>query len=1490
MSTRANSIQLQHLDSRIKSVWRRSQMLHLAAGILAFCRWAVLLFIVGVAVDWMMDMPAAGRVVVLLTLLTVSLSKAWQCGWRNHRAFNATHTALQLENHHGGLESLLVSAVQLRDPAAVAGASESLRDRTCRLAEEAASILRPEEAVPLRGLRRPASIVLLLAGLIGVFAAVNGPFLTAGLTRILAPWLKVEYPTYTRLGLGDGDLVVKQGASAQIEASVSGIVPDKAKLLLRTGEGRPREMALDITDGRCEYTIASASRDFTYQIRAGDARSAWHHVRVVAAPRVEQVKVNLEFPAYLERASETVEALTLTVPEGTGVNWQLSLDRSISEAVFIRDGEEPVELQVSEDGRRVKFSAMASDSRGYSFSWVEKEHEFDFTSPRYFLQVASDQPPRVELTSPSANLIAMPGRPLDLVVRARDDHAIATAKVAYRVNRRPEESVALPSPIRSGEGDQPIDWDYRTALPDLGVGDTVSFAVEVSDRYPQPQGPHLARSETRRITFLSREEYLEQIGRKRDRLLSRVRTIYRQERSAHELVRNLNPKGDPQESDLSPNESQPFRLPEYLQTCQLEAIRQEMVRNQLNETASEVQALLDDLAANNVSDAPEGDSLIQVRSALQTIAEKHIAHAASLLRAQAGVTADDTLDPAPAAGVVNTAARELGSLVLLRDIDSAQEVFARETHMFAQVQASLRLHAIEAKAGNESEVLSRQQEDLAQWTDRLLSDLQSGMRYTKRPLAVLRLTRSVKELRDSQAASMMREAATLIRQGRPEQAANLQAKLVRAMLQSEFSVRPSGEYANLMQARNLLVPLVHAQRELRIECAGMTAEQFEKRRSAVAGRQTKLRRQLLLMLLPSIPAPRARLFDDAFPEMPPTAKLLADADLAMADSLTQIAAGQREATTDRLSAVEKAVAALAEIVDRWSVELGLKTQGLGTLVAAASRRLSRIEEYETRQIDLLEKVDIAAAEGKMVESLAESQQFLAEEVAEFRMELVEQNQAVAETDAPPIISRLDQVQRAVSDAVNSLENNLPDEAIEHQEKAADALANARSLVAAQSERLGLLQDLFMFQRAVGYARIYMADIVAEQRDLIAATEAAKPEGGPGLLPVFGNLRKCLVDVAPLLDLVASRLDVGTPLVFAGTDLEDAMASLEDGDKLDAIDAQEVAAVSLEEVQTLVQAVQTQTGYVAEIVEFLHSSLADAAMMEYQQQELAQKVESAAAEQMTTLAAEQLALFAKAETYGRRLEKATGMADYAAAAKQMKEALNQMEAKNASAAVEHMGLATVALTENAESLVGVISMLHGLPSVEVTNQAKPELIRLIDVLAMASDHKIVFRKTSVADPQSMAALANQQKKLASRCQEIAQAGEPHPLLSDANTHLAEAASLFAAPDRDAIQQSQKAADEKLRHFIVEQALVLDTAVNLAPSEGDPGDGGEGSDSESAFSAGFISDFVSGEAPKDKRTEWKVLGDRNRAALNQNFARELPLEYRGLLKNYYERAAK
>jgi len=439
----------------------------------------------------------------------------------------------------------------------------------------------------------------------------------------------------------------------------------------------------------------------------------------------------------------------------------------------------------------------------------------------------------------------------------------------------------------------------------------------------------------------------------------------------------------------------------------------------------------------------------------------------------------------------------------------------------------------------------------------------------------------------------------------------------------------------------------------------------------------------------------------------------------------------------------------------------------------------------------------------------------------------------------------------------------------------------------------LLQSLLMFQRSIGYANRYMADIVAQQWDLVKATESlGDDEDGSHLYPLLGNLRRCVEDVAPLLDSVASRVDAGSPLAFAASDLEDAVAALEDGDKLDSFDAQDVAAESLEEVNGLVLAVKSQTGYISEIVEFLHNSVADISLLEYQQAELARQAMNSKPDQLQALAAKQQELLANAEKQGKLLVEVTGISAFAEPAELMRETLGLLEEKDVPAVAEQMELAGVVLMENAESVFLIISMLHGLPNIDVlTHEEKEAVQRLVDVLAVATDHKILFRQTNGTEGEDLKALAERQTKLAARCQDLTGVGEPHEILTAAATQLKAAATALQSSDRDKIKESQKLAMHTLRHFIIEQALVLETdAPPRPPVDADPSAGGEGSDGESAFSAGFIADFVSGEAPKDQRTGWNVRADRNRAALNQNFARELPLEYRGLLKNYYERVAK
>ena len=1471
MSTSSNTSQFKQLDSRIKSAWRRNQVLQLVSGLLNFCRWVVPLFVLAVAIDWMTFLPSAGRYVVLAGLLAVGIYKAWNFGWRNLRRFNATHTALLLEKHHGGMESLLVSAVQLRDSNSGNGTSSAMRERTLQLAEESATAVNPKQAVPFGKLKYPALAVFGLGILIATFSILNTPFATAGMKRILAPWLVAAYPTYTHLQFEQGDLIVKEGETAEIKVGVSGIVPSQAKLFLSTGQGQPREIELDITDGNCQYTIASASRDFRYRIIAGDARSDWNEVRVIPAPRIENVQVGLEYPKYLQRDSDTIEALTLTVPESTTVHWDLTLDRPIRDPVLHRDGETPLPLKVSDDGLKLVIDEQVEASRGYSFSWVEKEHGFDFVSPRYYLQVAADQPPRVELTSPESNVNALLGRQLDLAVRARDDHGIGEMKITYGVNLRPTKSVALAVSNDNTEGEQDINWDYRDDLPDLKVGDTVSFVIEVTDRYPTPDGPHQAISDTRRITFLTREEYLAQIAKKTDRLLTRVRTSYRQERAAHALVNQLDPQSDT-----------------YLQTCQLEAIRQEMLRQQLNDIAIGVQDLLDDLKANNVSDAVESDTLVRVREGLTTIAETRVAKAASLLREQTGAAENGTLDPTPATQVVNQAARELADLVLQRGIDFAREVLARESRMLAQEQAALRLLAIQSKQNDPAEVIAKRQEELAVWTDHLIESLRNGMRYDKRPISVLGLTRRIKELRSSGAEGKMKTAASLMRDGKSTELAPLPSEIIAAFLNAEFSMRTGAEYAAITEFRSRLNSLLQRQQKLRKQCEALSDDDFLGGKADIVATQSEIQAALVTSLLPPVPTPRARLFDSTFPQPLPVEQLRSETEQTLAGALEKLKAGEQKLAIERQLKTEEKMIEFAELLEFASLELSLRAQGLNSLVSTATERVTRIEDFEERQIDLLERTEEAALDEVNSKSLAEEQQFLMEEISEFKNELV--GNEGADQDALPLLSQLEVAANITKSSLDPLKSNTPEEALELQEEAADALALALEIALAQSDRLSMLQDLYSFQRSVGDANGWMTDIVDEQTDLVEATKSAKPEDGPKLIPVMTNLRQCYTDIAPILDLVAGRLDAGTPLLFAGTDLEDAILGVEDGDFIDATDAQEVAAESLAEVRVLVDAVQRQTGYVAEIVEFLHATQADAASMAFQQEQLKKRLVLEKADISTALTEQQRALQQQAEIHGRKLVTATGMITFAGPATQMLTAAEMLKSGNADAALGQMELAEETLKINAEELLLTITMLHGLPSIEVTSASAEELVLLLDVLSLASDQRDLARESESAVPTELKSLSSRQDKLTTKIKKAITGDTPDPKLIAANVAITEATQTMQDSNPEETRRNHELANDALRQFVIEQALILETAKGVSASSDEPVLTEAETTDLSLSVANFVSDFVSGEAPKDKKTEWEVLGERERAALNQNFARELPLEYRGTLKNYYERVAK
>lgn len=1505
------------LDARLMEVWRRDQKLHRTTGLLTFFRWAMLLFLVGMAVDWLLDLPAAARVLALVLILVVAILKAWQHGWRNLRKYDATHTALQVETKHGGMESLLVTAVQFRDSGSASNGSETLREKTCRLAEEAAEPLRAKDAVSFKGFRRFILLALIPVLIIGGLAVYNGPFVAAGFGRIFTPWLAIEYPTRTLIEINEGDRIVKEGQGLRLVAKISGEVPDRAEIILRTGKGKPRERKLAVADGVCEYEAETVFRSFEYRIVAGDAESDWHTVQVISAPRIERTEVTLEFPDYTRRPIESVEALTLTVPEGTKIHWRLTLDRAVGDAEFRPAEGKVLPLEIGKDGRSVTMQQVAAGSRGYSFGWVDREHGFKFSSPRHYLQVAPDRAPGVEMTSPAGNLFATLEREIDFSFRGRDDHGLGEAFIVFRVNKTGEKKIALPTPEDGDGGEQKIDWDYREALPDLVVGDTVSFAIELADRYPEPDGPHRVRSGARRVQFLSKEDYLAQIEKQKRRLLSQIRTIYREERGVHDVIRNLDPSADI-----------------FVQTCQVEAVRQDLMRERLGAIRTRINTLVEDLIANKVSEEAESASLVKLGASLTRIGDEYLGRAASLLREIAAVDDGKEKSPVAAIDMVNSSARELGLVVLQLGFAEASDVMARELHATAQTQAALRLRTITGDDVDRVD-LEKAQIVLAKETARLLAATPRNKESTSvDALTAFNLSRLVNGLIRSGADAKMREAAALVPKAEFKKAASLQAEVIAALLHAEFRLRLGAEYEALTIARDIFSAQAAGHKTLREGSAAITGEEFLDQKPTIAQSQSDLQRQIQLLLMPEIPAYRPKLFDPVAPAAPPVDRLLASAETAMQAALVQIQAGDREAAAVHQQGAETAFAELAEIT-RSRMKAMTQQEQMKASVNSFGKQAAQLFMLEERLLVMLEQVEDAADDEVNTAALSVLNQALSEDAKGFRGAIVlwSESQGSPNDEYSPLLDSLARIVRSVSSATPLLKDNKPDDAIELQEQALDAIEEANTLIEELTATRSSFAEVLGITGSALAPSPLLAEIEDEQVQLTGITKKAKPEDYPGLVIPQKNLIHAVDAVLASLDPLAHKIESGTVMLFAKEDMGAAARGLADDDIEEALDAQSFVVESLQDLRAKIDKVTPEYRYILEVTEFMYEAMPQSAVI---RTEMRQRQELAGGAPDTE------ELKKKAGQFGSKLQRLTGENRYADTASSLADAISE---KGSEGKVEEALGALAADTEDMQLLMENLAyLITPPPTGAIIEEPSDEVKMLNAALSIAAHHKDLARKTQATGPAQLASLAALQGKLADQCkalfppppppapvvpvkpvkvplteevievpedacpfdvaesesdvesglapepviEEVApapipRAPEPHPNIGKAHRHLAEASAKLESGDRDAAITSQNQAADALRYFILEYALKYVDVPPPAPADPAPSDDAEPDDSELQL---FLPGSLTGERPKGGRLEWEVLGRRDRAALNENFARELPLEYREILKDYYE----
>jgi len=503
------------IESKLRWAWHQERRFIHIRGAFRTLIWFLALLATGFLIDWGLFAKVGLRANLGLPLLVISCVIFFWALWhewlRHLKPFDPVHVSLAVERRHSGLNSLLVSYAQL-DPAKAdkATVSTELIGAMRDLAVVEARPLDFREIVDFGQLRK---LLLVGVSLFLIFAVLSlrwrehvGVFLQ----RLAGS--KVPYPTQTQLTSISGDMIVRVGDPAILNAKVGGVKPPEGRLFTRPAGSNAswKELPMKADEDPASYTreVKGLTSDLQYYVRIGDFRSEEHVIRVITAPQVVESRVDLQYPEYMRKDPTFLkDQLNLEVPEETKIIWSLTCTPPVKRCEVII-GDSTTDAKLDETGTRLQFEFTAKEAFKYTFRWTEREQAFKYDDVQYAVKVMPDAPPDVELLRPSANGLATVKKTLDISARASDDYGLDKAWLLYSVNGGEEVRKEILDCKGAPGQDITHKWKLSEAIANLKPPVQVAVAIEVADLH-KDQANHKRRSSTRVITVVEQAVYME---------------------------------------------------------------------------------------------------------------------------------------------------------------------------------------------------------------------------------------------------------------------------------------------------------------------------------------------------------------------------------------------------------------------------------------------------------------------------------------------------------------------------------------------------------------------------------------------------------------------------------------------------------------------------------------------------------------------------------------------------------------------------------------------------------------------------------------------------------------------------------------------------------------------------------------------------------------------------------------------------------------------
>ena len=394
-----------------------------------------------------------------------------------------TRLARLIEERSPGTEDRLVTAVEF----AHEDASRISPALVSRLHRDANSV---SASVDVRNVIRQSRLLIYggaaLASLL-LFAGVLkwGPReISEGVAQLVTPTTMAASPNAMSIKVKPGTARVPKGSDQDILATLVNFDSQNVTVYTRPlgskedFQGQTMEPAKARNDIR--FSIFNIQDSVEYFVESNTVRSEVHKLNVVDLPYVKQLDLTLNFPAFTNLPTKTVEdGGDIAALKGTVATITAKLSGKVRSARI-----------VFADGRKTDMRVQGSDFVGelsvagdtsYHIELVSNDGEAYRGSNEYDVSVLDDQAPVISFDKPGRDKKATNLEEVFTQARAEDDYGVVSMDLHFSVNGGEEKKVNLQQLTR--ESARSLSGAYTFFLEEYNLkpGDFISYYAKARD-------------------------------------------------------------------------------------------------------------------------------------------------------------------------------------------------------------------------------------------------------------------------------------------------------------------------------------------------------------------------------------------------------------------------------------------------------------------------------------------------------------------------------------------------------------------------------------------------------------------------------------------------------------------------------------------------------------------------------------------------------------------------------------------------------------------------------------------------------------------------------------------------------------------------------------------------------------------------------------------------------------------------------------------------